>query len=283
MCTIADCLLRHKELLNSSDSALLDTELLLAEALNKERTYLRTWPEKALSDEQLAAFSNAFSRRLTGEPVAHILGYREFWTLRLAVNPSTLIPRPDTEILVEQALQAFQPDEAITVLDLGTGTGAIALALASECPNWHITAVDVEPAAVALAQHNQQYNQLNNVTILRSDWFTAIDGQRFDMIVSNPPYIAHDDAHLSQGDVRFEPDSALTADNNGMADIEHIAGNSRQHLKPNGRLLLEHGYNQGQAARDCLLQQGFQQVRTVKDYGDNDRITLGQYSTGQPL
>jgi release factor glutamine methyltransferase len=281
MVTIADCLLRHKELLNSSDSALLDTELMLAEALQKERTYLRTWPEKSLDDATLAAFTRAFGRRIHGEPVAHILGYGEFWTLRLAVNPSTLIPRPDTEILVEQALETLSPSANAAVLDLGTGTGAIALALASECPNWQLTAVDVEPAAVALARQNQQLNRLQNVTILQSDWFSAIADQRFDMIVSNPPYIAHDDIHLSQGDVRFEPDSALTADNNGMADIEHIAKLSKQHLSTNGWLLFEHGYNQGQAARECLQHQGFGQVRTVKDYGDNDRVTLGQYNTEQ--
>jgi len=279
MPSISDCMQRSQQLEVLSDTSLLDTELLLCDALQRDRTYLRTWPERELSEQQWQRFEASFARRLAGEPIAHILGYRDFWTLRLQVNPSTLIPRPDTETLVEYALSLFSPMQPIDMLDLGTGTGAIALALADECPTWRIVAVDVQPAAVALATLNRDTLKLPNVKILRSDWFAALDSQCFDLIVSNPPYIAEDDRHLSEGDVRFEPDSALTAANNGMADIEHIADTSRRHLNDKGWLIFEHGYDQAARARACLSQRGYSEVMSICDLAGIERATLGRWST----
>ncbi|ROS05773.1 [protein release factor]-glutamine N5-methyltransferase [Sinobacterium caligoides] len=277
MSSIACCLRRSTELEAHSDTARLDVELLLADSLGRDRTYLRTWPERQLSDSQLQQFEQAMRRRLAGEPIAHILGYRDFWTLRLAVNPSTLIPRPDTETLVEQALELFDPEQRIELLDLGTGTGAIALALASECPKWRVTAVDVADDAVALAKQNRDSHGLNQVQILHSDWFGALAERRFELIISNPPYIAYGDHHLSEGDVRFEPDSALTADRQGMADIEHIADCARAHLCPAGWLLFEHGYDQAARSRDCLRTLGYVDVASIKDLAGIERATLGRW------
>ncbi len=270
---VAAALSRAAELADVSDSPRLDIELLLCEVLDKPRSWLFTWPDKILSAEQQARFEQLLARRLLGEPVAHLLGYRDFWTLRLKVSPDTLIPRPDTETLVEQAL-VLLPDGPARVADLGTGTGAIALALASERPQWQLIATDLHPGAVALAQENAQAHQLHNVEILQGSWCVPLQGH-FDMIVSNPPYIDPEDPHLDQGDVRFEPLSALTAEDKGLADIRAIAEQAKAHLKPGGWLLFEHGYDQGEAVRDLLRQLGYAQVRTQRDLGDNDRVTLG--------
>ncbi|GAA0695096.1 peptide chain release factor N(5)-glutamine methyltransferase [Marinobacterium maritimum] len=271
--SVAAALNRTAELAAISDSPRLDIELLLCEVLDKPRSWLFTWPDKTLSAEQQARFEQLLTRRLQGEPVAHLLGYRDFWTLRLKVSPDTLIPRPDTETLVEQAL-ALLPDGPARVADLGTGTGAIALALASERPQWQLTATDLHPGAVMLARENAQAHQLSNVEILQGSWCAPLSGH-FDMIVSNPPYIDPEDPHLSQGDVRFEPLSALTAEDKGMADIRSIAEQAKAHLKSGGWLLFEHGYDQGETVRDLLRQLGYAQVRTQRDLGDNDRVTLG--------
>lgn len=192
----------------------------------------------------------------------------------LFVSPATLIPRPDTECLVEQAL-ARLPTTPCRILDLGTGTGAIALALASERPDCEVTAVDRMPDAVALAQRNAAHLAINNVHILQSDWFSALPGQQFAMIVSNPPYIDEQDPHLAQGDVRFEPLSALVAGDCGMADIVHIIEQSRTRLEAGGFLLIEHGWQQGAVVRDAFNRAGYQAVETCRDYGDNERLTLG--------
>lgn len=275
--TIQQNLARASELDRISDSARLDVELLLAECVERERTYLYTWPEKALTAEQQTRFELLFSRRLTGEPVAHILGQREFWSLPLQVNPSTLIPRPDTERLVEVVLELDLSSNA-KVVDLGTGTGAIALALASEKPDWHITGVDQSADAVKLAETNRQALGFERVIILQSDWFSALANEQFHLIVSNPPYIDQQDPHLAQGDVRFEPLSALVAEDNGLADIQHIAEQARQHLLPGGWLAVEHGFEQGEAVREIFSACGYSRVVTEKDYGGNDRVTLGKYS-----
>ena len=206
--------------------------------------------------------------------MAHLTGVREFWSLPLFVSPATLIPRPDTECLVEQAL-ARLPASACRIVDLGTGTGAIALALASERPDCDVTAVDRMPDAVALAIRNTQHLGINNVRVLQSDWFSALQGQQFDMIVSNPPYIDEQDPHLALGDVRFEPLTALVAGDHGLADIVHIIEQSKHMLTPGGYLLLEHGWQQGQAVRDAFTRGGYQAVETCRDYGGNERITLG--------
>ncbi|KAA1158935.1 MULTISPECIES: peptide chain release factor N(5)-glutamine methyltransferase [Pseudoalteromonas] len=260
-------------LASSSESAKLDAQVLLLHILQKPRSYLFTWPEHVLSDEQQSQFNVFIQRRLKGEPVAHITGLREFWSLSLEVNATTLIPRPDTETLVEQALEIALPATA-KVLDLGTGTGAIALALGSEMPSWQITAVDRVSDAVALATRNQQRLAINNVHVKQSNWFSELHGEKFNLIVTNPPYIESSDIHLNQGDVRFEPLSALVADDCGMSDIKQIITQSRDYLSSNGYLLIEHGFEQGEAVRHFFEKMAFVNIKTVKDLGNNDRVTL---------
>ncbi|EPL12791.1 peptide chain release factor N(5)-glutamine methyltransferase [Pseudomonas sp. CF150] len=272
--TIIASLLRAADL-PDSPTARLDVELLLAAALGKSRSYLHTWPEKIVSSEDALTFAGYLQRRRSGEPVAYILGQQGFWKLDLEVAPHTLIPRPETELLVEAALELL-PATPAQILDLGTGSGAIALALASERPAWQVTAVDRVLEAVALAERNRQRLHLNNATVLNSHWFSALQGQRFDLIISNPPYIADNDPHLAAGDVRFEPASALVAGHDGLDDLRLITQESPDHLNGGGWLLLEHGYDQAQAVRDLLLNQGFDGVHSRIDLGGHERITLGR-------
>ena len=277
--TVAQCLQYAPELELVSDSARLDIELILCHILQQNRTWLFTWSDKALTQAQQDAFNALFLRRKNGEPIAHIIGVREFWSLPLAVNKSTLIPRADTELLVETTLELFAqdaPEQVRHCLDLGTGTGAIMLALASEKPHWQFLGVDFSIEAVALAEQNRCALDLPGVRIQQSNWFAQIEPQAFDVIVSNPPYIDPQDPHLQQGDVRFEPRSALIADNHGLADIENIIGASRDYLAADGWLLLEHGYDQGAAVRNLLRTCGFVQVETRRDLGGNERVSLGK-------
>ncbi len=277
--TVAQCLQLAPELESISDSARLDIEIILCHILQKNRTWLFTWPDKTLTVEQSDVFNAFFLRRKNGEPVAHIVGQREFWSLPLAVNNSTLIPRPDTELLVETSLELFAQDTAEQCrdcLDLGTGTGAIVLALASEKPRWQLLGVDKSADAVALAEQNRAQLNFNQVQIRQSDWFAQIKSQHFDVIVSNPPYIDPQDPHLEQGDVRFEPRSALIANNRGLADIELIIREGWNYLRNDGWLLLEHGYDQGAAVRDLLSARGFVAVETRRDLGGNERVSLGK-------
>ncbi|HGY3717323.1 peptide chain release factor N(5)-glutamine methyltransferase [Citrobacter sp. Res13-Sevr-PEB04-36] len=261
--------------LQNSESPRRDAEILLETVTGKGRTFILAFGETVLTAAQQEQLSVLLARRQRGEPVAHLTGVREFWSLPLFVSPATLIPRPDTECLVEQAL-ARLPASSCRIVDLGTGTGAIALALASERPDCDVTAVDRMPDAVALATRNTQHLGINNVRVLQSDWFSALQGQQFDMIVSNPPYIDEQDPHLAQGDVRFEPLTALVAGASGLADIVHIIEQSRHMLTPGGYLLLEHGWQQGQAVRDAFMRGGYLAVETCRDYGGNERITLGR-------
>ncbi|MBV1786791.1 peptide chain release factor N(5)-glutamine methyltransferase [Marinobacterium sp. D7] len=257
-----------------SDSARLDAELLLCHVLEKTRSYLFTWPERELDPDQQAQYLALLERRIAGEPVAHLTGLREFWTLSLEVTPDTLIPRPDTETLVEAALARLS-DGPYRVADLGTGTGAIALALASERPHWQVVATDRIAAAAALAERNRDRLGLHNVDVLTGSWCEPLSG-RFDMILSNPPYIDETDPHLAQGDVRFEPRSALVAAASGLADIRQIAEQARAYLKPCGWLLFEHGYDQGQPVRALLNGLGYAEVATLSDLGGHERVTLGR-------
>ncbi|EPQ0970613.1 peptide chain release factor N(5)-glutamine methyltransferase [Citrobacter farmeri] len=261
--------------LQESESPRRDAEILLEFVTGKGRTYLLAFGETPLTDVQQAQLATLLARRQRGEPIAHLTGVREFWSLPLFVSPATLIPRPDTECLVEQAL-ARLPSGPCRILDLGTGTGAIALALASERPDCEVTAVDRMPDAVELAQRNAAHLAINNIHIQQSDWFSALPDRPFTMIVSNPPYIDEQDPHLTQGDVRFEPLTALVAGDSGMADIVHIIEQSRVRLEAGGFLLLEHGWQQGAAVRDAFIRAGYQAVETCRDYGDNERITLGR-------
>ncbi|WP_412461474.1 peptide chain release factor N(5)-glutamine methyltransferase [Pseudomonas sp. SC11] len=272
--TIIASLLRNAQLPDSS-SARLDAELLLSAALGKSRSYLHTWPERIVSSEAADTYAAWLERRRAGEPVAYILGHQGFWKLDLEVAPHTLIPRPDTELLVEAALELL-PASAAQVLDLGTGTGAIALALASECPAWQVTAVDRVEEAVALAERNRQRLHLANVQVRASHWFEALAGERFDLIISNPPYIASEDPHLSAGDVRFEPSSALVAGVDGLDDLRLIIARAPQHLVAGGWLLLEHGYDQASAVRELLTASGFSDVGSRRDLGGHERISLGR-------
>ncbi len=262
--------------LHESESPRRDAEILLEFVTGKGRTFILAFGETELTPPQLQQAEALLARRACGEPVAHLVGEREFWSLPLLVSPVTLIPRPDTECLVEQAL-ARMPAAPCAVLDLGTGTGAIALAIASERPDCEITALDLIPEAVALARNNADRLGITNVRVLQSHWFSALNTERFSLIVSNPPYIDRDDPHLAQGDVRFEPLSALVADNAGLADIRTLTETAGRFLKPGGWLLLEHGWQQARQVQQLFVAAGFSEVQTCQDYGGNDRLTLGRY------
>jgi len=264
--------------LSDSDSAKLDAQILLSFVLDKPGSYLLTWPDLSISESDCQYFYTLLERRILGEPIAYIIGTKDFWSLTLSVSPATLIPRPDTETLVEHVLIDF-PGETLACLDLGTGTGAIALALASEKPKWHIEAVDFNADAVVLAQKNAKDNQLPRVDIYQSDWFEQIAvNKSFDLIVSNPPYIENSDNHLSQGDVRFEPKSALVAKQNGLSDIIHIVDSARNYFNEVGALYLEHGFEQAEAVQQIMTKYGYENIATLKDLAGNDRVTKGLYS-----
>ena len=263
--------------LPDSPSARLDAELLLAAALGKPRSFLRTWPERVVSREAHDLYDRYLARRVSGEPVAYILGRQGFWSLDLEVAPHTLIPRPDTELLVETSL-ALLPASPARVLDLGTGTGAIALALGCERLSWQVLGVDRIPEAVALAERNRERLRLANVAFQASHWFSALNGKRFSLIVSNPPYIPSTDPHLEQGDVRFEPSSALVSGQDGLDDIRLIIDQAPDHLENGGWLLLEHGFDQPDAVRDLLLTRGFTAVESRRDLGGHERISLGRWT-----
>ncbi|WP_392431008.1 peptide chain release factor N(5)-glutamine methyltransferase [Yersinia sp. HM-2024] len=264
---------------NQSDSPKRDAEILLSFVTGRARTYLLAFGETPLTAEQLAALEPLAARREQGEPVAYLVGEREFWSLPLSVSSATLIPRPDTECLVEQAL-AYLPATPCRILDLGTGTGAIALALASERPDCTVIGVDIKADAVALACHNAQKLAINNVDFLQSSWFDSVSG-RFMLIVSNPPYIDANDPHLNEGDVRYEPHSALVAEAEGVADLAEIIRQSPAYLEVGGWLMLEHGWQQATVVQKLLNKTGFSAVMTYKDYGNNDRVTLGQWALKQ--
>ena len=263
-----------RQLASVSDTEALDARLLLAHVLEKNLTWLQTWPENEVPADQQTAFNALLARRAQGEPVAYLLGTQPFWTLELDVSPHTLIPRPETELLVEKVLELLPANEHCRLIDLGTGTGAIALALASERPHWEITACDFSEGALEVARRNQQRLNLD-VQILQSDWLSAIPAQSFHAVLSNPPYIEEQDAHLAQGDVRFEPRSALVSGADGLQDIRRIADQARGYLLPGGLLMLEHGYQQGQAVRDLLQVFGYVKVETCRDLAGHERITFG--------
>ncbi|TQI80851.1 [protein release factor]-glutamine N5-methyltransferase [Serratia fonticola] len=261
--------------LKHSESARRDAEILLGFVTGRARTFLLAFGETLLLPQQIEQLEQLLARRERGEPVAYLVGEREFWSLPLSVSPATLIPRPDTECLVELAL-ARLPAEPCAILDLGTGTGAIALALASERADCDVTGIDLQADAVALAQHNARKLAIDNAHFKQGSWFEPVAGQKFALIASNPPYIDEADPHLLQGDVRFEPGSALIAADHGLADLAAIVQQAADFLQPLGWLLLEHGWQQGENVRSLLTAAGFSAVETCRDYGGNDRVTLGQ-------
>jgi release factor glutamine methyltransferase len=263
----------QEQLASCSDSAKLDAQILLCFVLDKERSYLLTWPDKEVTGQAEQDYLTLLKRRVIGEPIAYIVGVQEFWSLPFRVSPATLIPRPDTEVLVELVLEQFGDLDTLHCLDLGTGTGAIALSLASEQPNWQIDAIDYSLDAVKLAQKNAKNLQLTHVNIFQSDWFSALNERKFDVIVSNPPYIDALDENLSQGDVRFEPESALVADEQGLGDIKHIAKQALKYLNNQGAIFFEHGFEQGESVRGILTSFGYDNAQTVRDYNGHERIT----------
>lgn len=268
--------LAYGRLASQSDTAQIDAQLLLAHVLGVSISYFFTWPEKAVLDSASEQFDTLLARREQGEPIAYILGQQDFWTLSLETSKHTLIPRADTERLVEVAL-GLQPSGVKRVLDLGTGTGAIALALAYEWRSADVVGIDFHAQAVALAQRNAVRNNIKNTRFLQSDWFSALaDEPLFDVIVSNPPYIDPEDQHLSQGDVRFEPITALVADDHGLADIRRIIDGALVHLVSGGWLMFEHGYDQATAVRQLFSDKAFKDIATYQDLGGNDRVTVGR-------
>ncbi|MBE9539642.1 MAG: peptide chain release factor N(5)-glutamine methyltransferase [Proteobacteria bacterium] len=274
MPTVADLLRRGSNL--PGESARRDTEILLCHALDKPRTWLYTWPESDVDAPRVEAFDALLAQRTQGRPVAHLTGRREFWSLNLRVNEHTLIPRPETETLVEWALALSLPAEA-DVLDLGTGSGAIALALASERPNWQMSAVDASPEALEVARTNAAEAGLGRVQFCHSDWFGEMAGRRFHLLVSNPPYVEEGDVHLSTGDLRFEPQKALMARQQGMSDLMELVRGAPDHLHPKGWLLLEHGHDQGEKVRALLAERGFSHIETSRDLAGLERISGGQW------
>ncbi|MHA3054891.1 peptide chain release factor N(5)-glutamine methyltransferase [Acinetobacter sp. ANC 4633] len=230
--------------------------------------------EQSLTEAQTQQYLAGLQRLEQGEPLAYVTGSQPFWTLDLKVTSDTLVPRPDTEILVDTVLNLELPEQC-SMVDLGTGTGAIALSLASERPHWQVLATDIYLPTLQVAQENAQRHQLQQVQFICGPWFDAIPAQKFDLIVSNPPYIDPEDVHLQQ--LSAEPERALIAQQKGLADLKIIINQAVSWLNPQGWVVLEHGYDQGAAVRDLFVQAGFSQIRTVQDYGKNDRVTLAQW------
>jgi release factor glutamine methyltransferase len=257
--------------------ARIEVQILLNSILPQAtRAWLIANESDALEANIHADFQALLNRRLKGEPIAHIIGHREFYGMVLQVTTDTLIPRPDTETLVEAALSRIPENRNVSVLDLGTGTGAIALAIANHRPQAEVIAVDASKKALAVAKNNAQRLAINNVSFQVSNWYDALEDGRFDLIVSNPPYIEQDDAHLQQGDLRFEPLSALASGEDGLDDIRHIIAHALIHLKPQGWLMLEHGYNQAESVSDLMADTGLVDIATIQDLGGNDRVTIGK-------
>ncbi|MHB0777011.1 peptide chain release factor N(5)-glutamine methyltransferase [Halomonas sp. WWR20] len=266
--------------LAGSPTPRLDGEVLMMHVVARDRTWLYTWGDQPLQGFERARFEALVAARAAGHPVAYLTGQREFWGLTLATSEATLIPRPDTECLVEAALMSARAHQG-RMLDLGTGTGAVALAFASERPQWQVLGVDRVAEAVQLARHNAQQLGFGNVRFAQSDWFSAVAGQCFDLIVSNPPYLADDDHHLGLGDVRFEPRSALVAEAAGLADLLFLVRTARGYLVPGGWVMLEHGLSQGAAVREALQAAGYRAVTTLPDLAGHDRVSLGQLGVAE--
>jgi len=260
-----------------SDSARLDAELLFCHALDLSRTQLFTRHNEVPSVDTLSKCEKLVLRREQGEPLAYITGKREFWSLELTVNKHTLIPRPETELLIELALQLANKEQALTIADLGTGSGAIALAIAKEFSNSNVDACDQSAEALRVAEHNAQQHDLHNVQFVLSNWFENLPNTHYDLIISNPPYVAPNDKHLLQGDVRFEPANALSASNNGYADLFHIAEHALSYLNTNGYLLLEHGYQQQEKLIKKLESLGYTHVCGRHDTAQQPRAVSAQW------
>jgi len=270
-------LLREAAARLPGDDARHEAEQLLIHVLGVERAWLFAHATDTVDEDSRQRFELLLARRAEGHPLAYLLGRRGFWTLDLQVNTATLIPRPETELLVEQALARLPADDMVRVADMGTGSGAIALSIASERPLATVMATDLLGPALAVAVKNAQAHGLDNVWFRRGHWYAALGADRFDMIVSNPPYIAAGDPHLAQGDLRFEPPPALASGTDGLDAIREIIAGAHEHLVAGGWLLLEHGWDQGEAIRALLVQAGFDDAQTVQDMEQRDRVTLGRW------
>lgn len=265
------------QLFESSDTPRIDAELLLLHVIEQPLAWLIAYGETQASGEHVKTFYKFIKQRHAGQPVAYLVGKRDFWTLSLKVNSDVLIPRPDTETLVEQALEVLPRDTELDVLDLGTGSGAIALAIAKERPMAKVLAVDSQNAALKVAQENAQLNQIHNVTFIQSNWFSDIaDVTGFDLIASNPPYVEAGDPHLDQGDLRFEPQSALVAGGKGLDDIQHIVHTSAKYLQNDGWLFIEHGSTQSSEVAALFEAEGFNSIKLQQDISGLPRCTYGQ-------
>ena len=270
----------NDQLESTSDSPRLDAQILLAHSLQKNRTWLATWSDKNLTQSEINDFNHLLKRRQLGEPVAHITGTREFWSLDLKVSRDTLIPRPETELMVEQILEKYPQTTDINLLDLGTGSGAIALALASERPEWNIIATDKSAPALNIARQNAQQLALKNIRFIAGSWFEPLndlypDKHQFDIIASNPPYIPRTDPHLSEGDVRFEPLSALASGDDGLDDIRLICQQASAFLKPSGRLIIEHGFDQKSDIHSIFMDSGYKNIEQMSDLARQPRLCIG--------
>ncbi len=263
----------------SSDSAALDAEVLLCLVLGKERSYLRAWPDKEMQPEDTTRFWLLIQQRQNGMPVAYITGNREFWSRTFLVTPDVLIPRPDTELLIELSLKLIPKDKPVKIIDLGTGSGIIAITLAAERPEAQVSATDLSLAALSVAKLNADKHETKHIQFYQSNWLANVDEdeEKFNIIVTNPPYIAENDSHLRQGDIRFEPQSALCADDQGLSDIKIIAETARNHLESGGHLLIEHGYDQQHQVQSIFKDFHYDNVQTVTDLSGQPRVTYGQW------
>ena len=274
---IVDAVKHAQQELVESDSARLDAEILLCSILKCERTHLYTHPQQVLSNAEKNSFNELIVLRTEGHPIAHLIQRKEFWSLELKVTTDTLIPRPETEVLVEAALNLIPKEASFSILELGTGTGAISIAIASDRRLANITATDIKESALQVAQVNAESHQLNNITFEKANWFDIKNINTYDLIISNPPYISINDPHLRQGDVRFEPESALVSGKEGLDDLYIIIAGAKKYLNTNGWLLLEHGYQQGKAIRQLLEDNNYSSISTLKDYSNLDRVSIGQW------
>ena len=275
---IAVAIIQARQQLSASESANLDAELLLCYVLGCERTYLYTYPEQELTPEDNESFNKLIALRLEGHPIAHLIQKKEFWSMDFLITPDTLIPRPETEIIVDAALKLIPKISDFSILDLGTGAGAIAIAIASERPEAIITASDINNDTLTVAKKNAKANNIYNITFKQGNWFDIKEIDSYDLIVSNPPYISVNDLHLEQDDVRFESRTALVSGEKGLDDIKKIVVNARNYLNKNGWLLIEHGYQQGEAVRDLFSENKFNNVSTINDYSALERATMGQWT-----
>lgn len=275
MSSVAKLLQWGRQQLIGSDEALCDTQVLLCHVLKKDRAWLFAWSDREIDAHDEIRYHELIGRRAEGIPVAHLTGKRGFWSLQLAVDEHTLIPRPETEHLVEKALQLGDAGLQLKVLDLGTGSGAIALAIASERPRWQVTAVERSEQALQVAENNAKALALRNLRLLRGDWFHPVQG-RYHLVVSNPPYVAENDPHLSRGDLRFEPAQALASGPDGLDDIRHIVKTAPHYLEAGGWLLFEHGYDQAAACREMLQESGFSSIFCARDLAGHERLSGGK-------